>query len=79
VIQIQGDVTKSLWDHNVAEGRMDKMQSMDSLFKDFVASRQYEDDPSFGEKFLAKGLEELEKARLDEVDGDTGDERTVAV
>lgn len=56
----------------------DRRKSIEEMFKDFVASRDYP-QPGFKQRFLTRGLERIQDAQADEALGDLGDERTVPV
>lgn len=59
-----------------AEFRPEPMVSIEESFSEFVATRTYT-EVGFKEIFLRKGLAALEKVRIEEAEGDTGDERSV--
>lgn len=63
---------------NKVESGSEKVERIEDLFRKFVENRTYV-DPEFADKLLEKGLSALSKAQSNQMDADTGDERSEPV
>jgi exonuclease SbcD len=75
LFQLKVDGAISLMEPPTMNAPTDRTMTVEDLFRDYVAGRVYV-DPTFGDRFLEKGMETFEKVRIASLEADTGDERT---